>query len=304
MVALTLVGFLFHGALHLEPATIALAGAIVLMIVAREEPHEVLREIEWPTLFFFIGLFMLVSGVIEIGAIDAVSRELASLTGGSLGVASMFVLWLSAVVSGIVDNIPYTATMLPVIHDLSAPHGTRRAVVVAGRRRRPGRQRHDHRRLGQRHPGQHGRPRGSPDQLPDLRPLRGAGDLRAASSCRAATSGSVTSSSPMEHTREILAQLFVMLLAAKVGDELFKRLRQPPIVGEILGGVLVGPAVLGWYAINPETTLFAEIGVVLLLFQVGVETRLADLLRVGGTAASVGLSGWRCPSRPVSGSAC
>ncbi len=125
VVSLTLVGFLFHGALHLEPATIALAGAIVLMIVAREEPHEVLREIEWPTLFFFIGLFMLVSGVIEIGAIDAVSRELASLTGGSLGVASMFVLWLSAVVSGIVDNIPYTATMLPVIHDLSAPHGTR-----------------------------------------------------------------------------------------------------------------------------------------------------------------------------------
>jgi Na+/H+ antiporter NhaD/arsenite permease-like protein len=125
VVGLTLLGFLFHGVLHLEPATIALAGAIVLMVVAHEEPHEVLREIEWPTLFFFIGLFMLVSGVIEIGAIDAVSRELASLTGGSLGIASMFVLWLSAAVSGIVDNIPYTATMLPVIHDLSAPHGTR-----------------------------------------------------------------------------------------------------------------------------------------------------------------------------------
>ncbi len=125
VLTLTLLGFLFHGVLHQEPATIALAGAVVLMVVAREEPHEVLREIEWPTLFFFIGLFMLVSGVIEIGAIDAVSRELVTLTGGSLAVASMFVLWLSAIVSGIVDNIPYTATMLPVIHDLSAPHGTR-----------------------------------------------------------------------------------------------------------------------------------------------------------------------------------
>ena len=124
VLGLTLLGFLFHGALHLEPATIALAGAVILMLVAGEDPHEVLREIEWPTLFFFIGLFMLISGVIEIGAIDVVSRELASLTGGSLGVASMFVLWLSAVVSGIVDNIPYTATMLPVIHDLSAPHET------------------------------------------------------------------------------------------------------------------------------------------------------------------------------------
>ncbi len=124
VMGLTLVGFVAHGALHLEAATIALAGAIVLMIVAREDPHEVLREIEWPTLFFFIGLFMLVAGVIEVGAIDAVSRELANLTGGSLAVASMFVLWLSAALSGIVDNIPYTATMLPVIRDLSEPHGT------------------------------------------------------------------------------------------------------------------------------------------------------------------------------------
>ena len=124
VLALTMVGFLLHGALHLEPATIALAGAIVLMVVAHEDPHEILREIEWPTLFFFIGLFMVVAGVIEIGAIDAVSRELISLTGGSLAVASMFVLWLSAALSGIVDNIPYTATMLPVIHELSAPHGS------------------------------------------------------------------------------------------------------------------------------------------------------------------------------------
>jgi Kef-type K+ transport system membrane component KefB len=95
----------------------------------------------------------------------------------------------------------------------------------------------------------------------------------------------------VEHTAQILVQLFAVLLAAKIGDEVFKRLRQPTLIGEILGGVIVGPAVLGVYQVNPETQLFAEIGVVLLLFQVGVETRVGDLLRVGGTAAAVGMMG-------------
>lgn len=95
----------------------------------------------------------------------------------------------------------------------------------------------------------------------------------------------------MEHAGEVLTQLFVLLLAAKVGDEVFKRLGQPTVIGEILGGVLVGPAVLGLYQVNAETTLFAEIGVVLLLFQVGVETRLHDLLRVGLSASLVGAMG-------------
>jgi len=99
----------------------------------------------------------------------------------------------------------------------------------------------------------------------------------------------------MDHVAEVLGQLFVILLAAKLGDELFKRIRQPPVVGEILAGVLVGPSVLGWYEINSETTLFAEIGVVLLLFQVGVETRLHDLLRVGPTALAVGALGVALP---------
>ncbi|MGH2454672.1 MAG: cation:proton antiporter [Candidatus Limnocylindria bacterium] len=95
----------------------------------------------------------------------------------------------------------------------------------------------------------------------------------------------------MEHMAEILIQLFAVLLAAKIGDEIFKRLGQPAVIGEILGGVVVGPAVLGVYEVNPETALFAEIGVVLLLFQVGIETRVGDLLRVGLTAASVGVMG-------------
>ncbi len=99
----------------------------------------------------------------------------------------------------------------------------------------------------------------------------------------------------MEHMAEVLRQLFLLLLAAKIGDEVFKRLGQPPVIGEILAGVIVGPAVLGWYEINAETMLFAEIGVVLLLFQVGVETRLHDLLRVGPTALAVGALGVALP---------
>ncbi|HET8777154.1 MAG TPA: cation:proton antiporter [Candidatus Limnocylindria bacterium] len=95
----------------------------------------------------------------------------------------------------------------------------------------------------------------------------------------------------MDHLTLILLQLFAILLAAKLGNEVFRRLGQPTVVGEILGGVVVGPAVLGIYEINAETELFAEIGVVLLLFQVGLETRLHDLLRVGGTALTVGILG-------------
>jgi Kef-type K+ transport system membrane component KefB len=95
----------------------------------------------------------------------------------------------------------------------------------------------------------------------------------------------------VDHITEILLQLFAILLAAKIGNEIFRRLHQPTVVGEILGGVIAGPAVLGVYEVNAETELFAEIGVVLLLFQVGVETRLHDLLRVGGTALAVGVLG-------------
>jgi Kef-type K+ transport system membrane component KefB len=99
----------------------------------------------------------------------------------------------------------------------------------------------------------------------------------------------------LEHLADVLFQLFWLLLAAKLGDEIFKRIGQPTIVGEILGGIVVGPAVLGLYQVNAETLLFAEIGVVLLLFQVGVETRLHDLVRVGPTAAAVGGLGVALP---------
>jgi Na+/H+ antiporter NhaD/arsenite permease-like protein len=119
VLGLTLLGFLFHGLLHLEPATIALVGAVVLMLVAREDPAEALQEVEWPTLFFFIGLFMLVAGVIEVGLIEVLADGAVALTGGATGPTAMLLLWMSGALSGVVDNIPYTATMIPVVQQLS-----------------------------------------------------------------------------------------------------------------------------------------------------------------------------------------
>jgi Na+/H+ antiporter NhaD/arsenite permease-like protein len=113
-----ILGFLLHGALHLEPATIALTGATVLMLWGRRDPHHVLREIEWTTLFFFVGLFITVEAVVEVGIIGAIARGAIALTGGNLTLTSMLLLWFSAIMSGIVDNIPYTATMIPVVESL------------------------------------------------------------------------------------------------------------------------------------------------------------------------------------------
>ena len=93
----------------------------------------------------------------------------------------------------------------------------------------------------------------------------------------------------------ILTDLFVLLLAAKLGDELFKRIGQPALVGEILAGVLVGPAVLGLVEPGEPVEVFAELGVVFLLFWVGLETRIGELREVGGIAARVGLLGVALP---------
>lgn len=113
-----ILGFLFHGALHLEPATIALVGATVLMLWGRIDIDHVLGEIEWTTLFFFIGLFILVEALVEVGIIEVVAQAALRLTDGNLQMTSMLLIWLSAVASGVVDNIPYTATMIPVVENL------------------------------------------------------------------------------------------------------------------------------------------------------------------------------------------
>ncbi len=120
VIGATIVGFLLATPLGLEPGTIALLGAAVLLLLSRLEIDEVLREVEWPTLFFFIGLLMLVEAVVRVGIIDSLATALFDLTGGDPTVTTLGLLWLSGIASGIVDNIPYTATMIPVIGQLGA----------------------------------------------------------------------------------------------------------------------------------------------------------------------------------------
>jgi Na+/H+ antiporter NhaD/arsenite permease-like protein len=113
-----MIGFIAHGALHIEPATIAFTGATILLLWAGKDVHHALRDVEWVTLFFFIGLFITVEALVEVGLIEMASRALLDLTGGQLQTTAMLLLWMSSIASGIVDNIPYTTAMIPIVQNL------------------------------------------------------------------------------------------------------------------------------------------------------------------------------------------
>ena len=118
VLAFTIIGFLLHQALHLESATIALLGASLLMLISREDPEETLLSVEWPTIFFFAGLFVIVGGLEVRGVIELVAEKALELTGGNLLQTGMLVLWLSAIASSVVDNIPFVATMIPLLQTM------------------------------------------------------------------------------------------------------------------------------------------------------------------------------------------
>jgi Na+/H+ antiporter NhaD/arsenite permease-like protein len=114
----TILVFFVHKPLHLEPATVALAGASVMLLVTRQGLQEAIAWIEWPTLFFLIGLFVMVGALEETGALEEVANGIASVTGGNRVAELLGIMWASAVGSGIVDNIPFTAAMIPVVDSL------------------------------------------------------------------------------------------------------------------------------------------------------------------------------------------
>lgn len=120
VLAVVTVGFLLHGVLGYEPSVVALLGAGVLLLIARREPGPFLAEIEWPTLLFFVGLFVMVGALVKVGAIDRLAEGALDATGGSLLVAALGLVVVSAVLSAVVDNIPYVATMAPVVQRLAS----------------------------------------------------------------------------------------------------------------------------------------------------------------------------------------
>ncbi|MFL0181117.1 ArsB/NhaD family transporter [Mycobacterium sp. SMC-15] len=112
-------GFFGHGALHLEPSVVALLGAGVLIVISKMERSDYLAGVEWETLLFFAGLFVMVGALVDTGAIAALANAATELTGGNALLTTLGILGVSAPVSGIIDNIPYVATMTPVVAELS-----------------------------------------------------------------------------------------------------------------------------------------------------------------------------------------
>lgn len=123
VLGLVLIGFFTHSMTHIEGATIAMAGAALLLLLTVNEPDDHFKEIEWTTIFFFIGLFILVSGLEHVGAIRIMAEKLIELTQGNMTATTLVVLWGSALFSAVVDNIPFVATMIPIIQDIGTITG-------------------------------------------------------------------------------------------------------------------------------------------------------------------------------------
>ena len=138
VMAVVIFGFVYGHGHGLEPGTVALTGAAFLMLLeifkfkAEEQSHRVhkaLGEVEWETIFFFIGLFMLVYGVERAGLLSLLGRELLDHTGGDIHQTAILILWASAIFSAVVDNIPFVATMIPLIQSVETELGGHDAIL-------------------------------------------------------------------------------------------------------------------------------------------------------------------------------
>ncbi|MBE6086276.1 MAG: hypothetical protein E7203_12675 [Selenomonas ruminantium] len=123
VLTLVILGFFTHSITHVESSMIALTGGFLLLLLAGGSHHLVessMKAVEWATIFFFIGLFIAVGGLIETGIIGSMASQAVELTGGDVTATSLLVLWLSAIVSSVLDNIPFVATMIPLIQNMGA----------------------------------------------------------------------------------------------------------------------------------------------------------------------------------------
>jgi len=138
VLGLVIAGFSVAHSLHLEPATIAMFGAALLLLLQtwehstdeKEHAYErIMAEVEWTTIFFFVGLFIVVTGVEHTGAIGWLAERTLAMTGGDFNATLAAVLWISAIASALVDNIPFVATMIPMIEGMADTFGGKDAIV-------------------------------------------------------------------------------------------------------------------------------------------------------------------------------
>jgi Na+/H+ antiporter NhaD/arsenite permease-like protein len=122
--------FVLHTVLHLDPAVVAILGGLLLLVLSRLDVEAVAKDVEWPTLVFFVGLFVMVGALVNTGVIELISQAATEAVEGRLLLATIGLLWGSAFLSAIVDNIPYVATMSPIVADLVAANGTGQSQVL------------------------------------------------------------------------------------------------------------------------------------------------------------------------------
>jgi Na+/H+ antiporter NhaD/arsenite permease-like protein len=124
VMGLVTLGFLLHDKLHLEAATIALAGAALLLVISGyKEVEGLVAELEWTTILFFLGLFIIVGGLVEVGVMSYLAKSLVAATNGHMRITIFVLLWASGIFSSIVDNIPFVATMIPLIKEMGVQLG-------------------------------------------------------------------------------------------------------------------------------------------------------------------------------------
>lgn len=129
VLAIVVLGFLFQHRLHLEAATIALFGAAFLLLITGDDVHETVSKVEWTTIFFFAGLFIVIKGLEETGVISMLAKRMMSATHGDMAVTAISILWVSAIASAFIDNIPFVATMIPLIKEVGVHMGGESAVL-------------------------------------------------------------------------------------------------------------------------------------------------------------------------------
>ncbi|MEA4923168.1 MAG: ArsB/NhaD family transporter [Eubacteriaceae bacterium] len=118
MIILVAAGFVLHGQLGIDSSVVALTAASVIMIIGKQNAEEIIFDVEWPTIIFFLGLFIVVGGMVETGFIDSVAKLLINATAGYPVVTMLVLLWASAILSAILDNIPFVATLIPLIQTM------------------------------------------------------------------------------------------------------------------------------------------------------------------------------------------